>query len=138
MSDEVENPNQPSIQEPSVLDYVKSLFRFGEAARIRIPEFVEEAHELESDEFVIQESEELQGYPKPSTLSFQLFETPFPWRSLLALFLALIAQRTFEPPHEGTPLGIALYIIAFSFLEIGRASCRERVYISVVAVSLKK
>ena len=51
--------------------------------------------------------------------SFQFFETPFPWRSLLALLLALIAQRTFEPPHESTSLGIALYIIAFSFLGWG-------------------
>src|SRR5215210_969083 len=99
MSDELEKLSQPPIQEPSVLDYVKSLFRFGGAERIRIPEFVEEAQELKSDEVVIQESEDLQVSSKPSTFSFQLSKTSFPWRSLLALLIALIAQRTFEPPH---------------------------------------
>jgi len=119
MSDELENLNPPPIQEPSVLDYVKSLFKFGGAERIRIPEFVEEAQELKSDEMVMQESEDLQVRSQPSPLSFQFFASPFPWRSLLALMLALIAQRTFEPPHESTSLGIALYIIAFSFLGWG-------------------
>src|SRR5687767_14963787 len=119
MSDELENLSQPPLQEPSVLDYVRSLFRFGGAERIQIPEFVEEAQELKSDEIVIEESEDLKVSSGPSLRSFQLFETPFPWRSLLALLLALIAQRTFEPPHESTPLGIAVYIIAFSFLGWG-------------------
>ncbi len=41
MSDELPNPNQYPLREPSVLDYVKSLFRFG-SERIQIPEFVEE------------------------------------------------------------------------------------------------
>lgn len=102
-----------------MLDYVKSLFRFGGAERIRIPEFAEEAQEFKVDETVIQQSEDLQVRPKLSALSFQLSKTPFPWRSLLALLLALIAQRTFEPPHNSTSLGIALYILAFSFLGWG-------------------
>ena len=42
MSDETQNPNQPPIQEPSVLDYLKSLFRFGKGERIQLPDFAEE------------------------------------------------------------------------------------------------
>ena len=40
----------------------------------------------------------------------------FPWRSLLAFFLALIGQFTFEPPPTTSPLGIAFYIAAFGLL----------------------
>lgn len=40
MSDETQKPDQPPLDEPSVLDYVKSLFGRGE--RIQLPEFVEE------------------------------------------------------------------------------------------------
>ena len=43
MSDELQNNRQPD--EPSVLDYVKSLFRFGRGERIQIPDFVEEVQE---------------------------------------------------------------------------------------------
>jgi len=119
MNDGLQEPNQLPIQEPSVLDYVKSLFRFGGVERIRIPGFAEEAQEFKVEETVIHPSEDLQTGPKLSVLSFQLSKTPFPWRSLLALLLALIAQRTFEPPHNSTPFGIALYILAFSFLGWG-------------------
>ncbi len=119
MSDEIQQPNQPPMQEPSVLDYVKSLFRFGAAERIRIPEFVEDVQEFRLDETIIRPSEDLQVSSKPSTVSFRFSKTPFPWRSLLALLLALIAQTTFEPPPDNIARGIALYIIAFSFLGWG-------------------
>ena len=42
MGDENQTPNRYPLGEPSVLDYVKSLLRFGDGERIRIPEFVEE------------------------------------------------------------------------------------------------
>jgi hypothetical protein len=42
MSNENRNSNPHPLGEPSVLDYVKSLFRFGNAERIQIPEFLEE------------------------------------------------------------------------------------------------
>ena len=47
MSDELQKPDQQN--EPSVLDYVKSLFRFGNE-RIQIPEFVEEELSAISDQ----------------------------------------------------------------------------------------
>ena len=76
-----------------MLDYVKSLFRFGGVERIRIPEFVEEVQEFKVEETVIRPSEDLQVSSKLSTLSFQLSKTPFPWRSLLALVLEFIARN---------------------------------------------
>ena len=83
MSDELHN-NEPT-EEPSVLDYVKSLFRFGGAERISLPKFVE------------------QERPAPvasdrSTIAYLRSLTRFPWRSLLALLLALLGQSLFEPP----------------------------------------
>ena len=39
MSDETQDPTPQ--QEPSVLDYLKSLFRFGKGERIQLPDFVE-------------------------------------------------------------------------------------------------
>jgi len=127
MSDETQNPDQPPIQEPSVLDYVKSLFRFGNAERFQIPAFVEEekpsavSSQLSA---VNDQPEEIQSdnIAKSQPAAFQPFDpaqgkpTPFPWRSLLALFLTLIGQYTFEPPHTSVPLGYAFYLAAFGLL----------------------
>src|SRR5215207_5905380 len=49
-------------------------------------------------------------------LRLNLRSLPFPWRSLLALFLALIGQRLFEPPLAAVPLGYAFYISALILL----------------------
>jgi hypothetical protein len=133
MSDDVEKPDQ--LGEPSVLDYVKSLFRFGNGERIRIP-FEEESlfdGKVEKKESLFDGTPRLQTLedvqvepsfveapstdfqPVPETLKERSF-TPFPWRSLLAFLLAWIAQRTFEPPHTTTEFGVAVYIAAFSLL----------------------
>ena len=133
MSDDVEKPDQ--LQEPSVLDYVKSLFRFGNGERIKIP-FEEETVSEEriqkrqslfdatpglqplddvqlEPSFVEAPTTDLQPVPEPAEeRSF----TPFPWRSLLAFLFAWIAQQTFEPPHTATEFGLAIYIAAFSLL----------------------
>ena len=130
MSNETPNPNQYPLGEPSVLDYVKSLFRFRDGERIEIPDFVEEeersaisnqqlavngqltAIEVQVDEVptVVTESDhQLSTFNvKPST--------SFPWRSILAFILALIGQRLFEPPPTTYPLGYAFYIAALSLL----------------------
>src|SRR3972149_5102830 len=118
MSDELQKTDQPAAAEPSVLDYIKSLFKVGGVDKIRIPEFVEEEQEFKTHETIVQGSEDFQESSQPSVVLLQP-PTPFPWRSLLALFFALIAQSTFEPPQDGTPLGIALYILSFSFLGWG-------------------
>ena len=98
---------QPEPQEPSVLDYVKSLFRFG-GERIQLEE--QSAVVDEGQSALGEKSEEAQ-LPIANYQSI-----PFPWRSLLALFLALIGQNTFEPPSTASPLGIAFYLAAFALL----------------------
>jgi hypothetical protein len=135
MSDENPNPNQYQLGEPSVLDYVKSLFRSGNGKRIRAPFEKEPLGEgkVEERQFsmietdVLQPVDDIQLEPSilesPSTelqLSPEISEdrplTRFPWRSLLVLILALIAQITFEPPHTSATLGILLYIGTLSLL----------------------
>jgi hypothetical protein len=104
---------QPPFDEPSVLDYVKSLFRFGKGERIQLPD---------GDQQLAVSDEQLAVSRQPSAASHQVEEPqpsdihPFPWRSLLALLLALIGQNTFEPPPTASPLGFAFYIAAFSML----------------------
>src|SRR6185503_13567076 len=122
MSNETPNPNQYPLGEPSVLDYVKSLFRFGNGERIHVPEFVEEEQEekpfaisdqrLGMDFQVAKAQPEVivAAEPEPELLQPATVPTGFPWRSLLAFFLALIGQRLFEPPAGTAPLGYAFYI----------------------------
>jgi len=109
MSDETQNPNQPPQPEPSVLDYLKSLFRFGSGERIQLPDFVEAEQSAISDE-------SLAVSEQPETFQPANISTPFPWRSLLALVLALLGQKLFEPPPTTIPLGVAFYIMALSML----------------------
>lgn len=133
MSNDLQKPDP--FEEPTVLDYVKSLLSFGNRERIRIPgeeasrapeevresrSFLAETPALQTLEEVKQDTSFWQEPPAEvqlaPALSQELTPAAFPWRSLLALFLALIAQVNFEPPHDSTTLGIALYIAAFSML----------------------
>ncbi|MEW6287218.1 MAG: glycosyltransferase family 39 protein [Chloroflexota bacterium] len=98
---------QPEPQEPSVLDYVKSLIRFG-SERIQLPgksQFAIPSRQPPAESIHVEE-------PRLPLTAYH----PFPWRSLLALLLALIGQNTFEPPSIVSPLGIAFYLAAFALL----------------------
>lgn len=135
MSDNAEK-NAP-FEEPSVLDYVKSLFRFGNGERISIPgeedtlhrEQVKGKRAFTSEAPVGQPVEDLQEelafVEAPATETYPIPEgirkqpaVPFPWRSLLAFLLAWIGQRTFEPPHTSAEIGFAFYIAAFAVLAL--------------------
>ncbi|RIK31578.1 MAG: hypothetical protein DCC56_05185 [Anaerolineae bacterium] len=98
MNDESHEQN-PS-NEPSVLDYVKSLFRPGK--RIQIPEFADDA----------KPSGEPADEP-PASSDIQP-DSAFPWKSLLAVLLACAGQFFFEPPAATKGVGFALYIAALS------------------------
>jgi len=107
------DPDPTPLQEPSVLDYVKSLFRFG-GERIHLPEFVEEPSAASDQQSAVDQQED------PSQLPITSPEVPtrFPWRSLLALLFALLGQYLLEQAST-TPLGIAFYIAALSMLGWG-------------------
>ncbi len=122
MSNENPNPNQYPLGEPSVLDYVKSLFRFGNGDRIHVPEFVEEEQSAVSSQQSATDLQIAKTQPEviiatePETFQPSNVPTAFPWRSFLAFFLALIGQRLFEPPATNAPLGYAFYIGALILL----------------------
>jgi hypothetical protein len=135
MSEETEKSGQ--LEEPSVLDYFKSLFHFGNGKRIQIPaeketlieKPVQERHAFLTETPVLQPIEDVQQdlsfVEAPSTEVQPSLERvqpepppPFPWRSLLAFLLAWVGQAGFEPPHTTVTYGIALYIAAFAVLAL--------------------
>jgi 4-amino-4-deoxy-L-arabinose transferase-like glycosyltransferase len=102
--------NKPQ-NEPTVLDYVKSKLMFWQKKQIEIPG-PESAPETES-------SPPLSiGGPPDLAVPSQPFILP--WRSLLAIALALGAQRAFEPPRENPDqaawVGLCLYFLAIAML----------------------
>ncbi|MEO8356419.1 MAG: glycosyltransferase family 39 protein [Chloroflexota bacterium] len=126
MSNEKQNPDPTPLGEPSVLDYVKSLFR-GNSEKIQIPSFVREEQEesLAVSSQPVATDVQLVEFPVAPAETEAEFQPPafnpqpsrpFPWRSLLAFFLALIGQQLFEPPATSAPLGYAFYIGALILL----------------------
>jgi 4-amino-4-deoxy-L-arabinose transferase-like glycosyltransferase len=116
-------------EEPTVLDYIKSLLR-GKPIPIPASEAVGEEGEVsqaqqqpevplaqqglpETDELVVEGPtilEEPVAYP--AAVRFSL-----PWRSLLALSLALLAQLSLEPrPDRGWIAGLFFYLLAAAWL----------------------
>jgi hypothetical protein len=105
MSDELRNPSP--VEEPSVLDYVKSLFKFGNRERIQIQSFFEEEKESRPDLSVSPQPGDI---PQPSAFRLApavlpppepqpsapevapqpVTSNPFPWRSLLAFLIDLL------------------------------------------------
>ena len=112
MTDNSQQQDSTPQQEPSVLDYFKSLFRFG-GEKIQLPDSDQQL--AVSDQSEEPQSVDLsQG--KPETFPSSNLQSNFHWRSLLALLFALIGQNTFEPPPTTSPLGYAFYIAAFAVL----------------------
>ena len=91
--------------EPTILDYVKSKFKFWEKGQIEIPSPITE----------VQISEQQEGQPQEKPKE----RKPLPWRSLLALTLALVAQRSFEPvpgDFRAWLPGTVFYLVALGLL----------------------
>ncbi len=87
--------------EPSVLDYVKSLLPWSRQ-QIAVPA-PEPASLAPAAEERVQEK-------------VQEHAVPLPWRSLLALASALLAQTLLEPPNPGVPVAIGFYVLALGLL----------------------
>jgi len=110
MTNDLQNP-EPQ-QEPSVLDYFKSLFRFGKET----PAISDQPIAIGRETLAVSQSDADQTSDIQQSSFSILHSNAFPWRSLLAMFFALIGQRAFEPPPTTTPLGYMFYITAFALL----------------------
>ncbi len=116
-------------EEPSVLDYLKSKLKFWEhGEKVEIPG----GPETSQDGLSKARKTSMATPPGPSSTRIEpsapserpnTGTRPWPWRSLLALFIALFAQRAWEPrPDRTAGLGLALYFLALVFLVWGYLS----------------
>jgi len=113
MSNDSQIPD-PQNPEPTVLDLFKavtknwaSFFSFVRTlwdARRRA-----ELNQALADEAALNAGGELKPQ-EPVRASY------FPWRSVLAFFIALAAQLSLEPPNRQANMGAALYLFALGFL----------------------
>ncbi|MGB9521749.1 MAG: hypothetical protein ACPL6F_03230, partial [Anaerolineales bacterium] len=98
------------MEEPSVLDYIKNLLRDWR----QIPRLL---RQRKGGAEIVPSPE--QNIPQPNlstqnveTLKPQKRQIRYPLASLLALFLAIFAQLSLEPPDPNKDLGVTLYILA--------------------------
>ncbi|RJP49283.1 MAG: hypothetical protein C4583_12875 [Anaerolineaceae bacterium] len=109
------------MPEPTVLDYVKSIFKDWHSFTAFLRAWAERA---DTTQLVETSAPEDKTSPAESPVtnyseaSLRDQSPTFPWRSLLALLLALIAQRSFEPlgepPTQSAMIGVPLYIAALA------------------------
>ncbi len=109
--------NPPGMEEPSILDYLKSRLKFwehryeskpapGETGMAPVTEARPPAVSTESPK---QAQAGKPGLPE-QTLKISPQHYRWPWRSLLALFFALLGQRSFEPSGTRSNLpGLIFY-----------------------------
>ncbi len=99
------------MNEPSVLDYVKSIFKDWNSFQSFLQALFKREDTtqwIEPVEAAAQES----PAPEPEAAQEPSAPKAFPWRTLLVLFLALSAQRMFEPPQQMANIGVIFYVSA--------------------------
>ncbi len=97
------------MTEPTVLDYFKSIFKDWRSFSAFVRAW---ANRADTAQMVEVAADVADAAPAAEPSSFILHPSSFPWRSLLALFLALFAQRMFEPPTQSAQLGVPFYLMA--------------------------
>ncbi len=107
-----ETPQQTPEQEPTVLDLYKSVTKDWRSFFNFIQSLWDARRRAELDRELALEV--AQAVPE------QVPEEPvrvdyFPWRSVLSLFLALVAQALLEPPNRQANIALALYVFAAGF-----------------------
>lgn len=108
--------NHPDIEEPSILDYLKSKLKFWERGQ-KVELYALEPvspHPIEGESPATQPgTPERAGSPREKTSQ----ASHWPWRSLLALVFALLGQRAFEPsPNRTVIAGLVLYGFGLAWL----------------------
>ncbi len=125
------------MEEPSVLDYLKSLLHWRGSPKIVFPSDTPLEGEEGNRSPSLGESEQalmsvgLQQAEDAQTFTIDEFQdeekvepifqepagpSPWPWRAIIALFLALFAQLGFEPPDRALIPGLVLYGLAAAML----------------------
>ena len=103
-------------KEPSVLDYLKDKLKFRKPGqRMGLPEAEPDLPEAAEEHVPAMVSDESDVVIKTWARVSQT--NAWPWRSLLALFFALLGQRAFEPsPNRTATVGLVLYGFALAWL----------------------
>ena len=99
------------MTEPTVLDYVKSIFKDWKSFSTFLRAWADRADTTQMIEVPAPEFVEA-GEPISAEVDNLQSKSAFPWRSLLMLVIALAAQRMFEPPDRNAILGVFLYLAA--------------------------
>jgi len=109
MTDDSHDPQFEPVPEPSVLDYLKSKLLPGRHAAVEIPAPGSRAEES------LSAAETVETATSPPSPNRNLLGR-LPWRALIALALALLAQRFYEPPGSRATSGNILYVVAAAVL----------------------
>jgi hypothetical protein len=109
MTDDLRDPHLPPPPEPSVLDFIKAKLSFGGRAAIELP-----APEEREPPHRIAAADAVAPGTRPPVVRGLL--SSLPWRSLLALTLALFAQALFEPPSRSAVGGGIAYALGLSIV----------------------
>jgi hypothetical protein len=102
--------DKPGLGEPSVLDFVKSIFRDWKSFTGFVRSLWDARRREEMSRALADEIREPSPEPVPFTSGY------FPWRALLALGLALAGQWMLEPPTPRLQLAVGFYILALGVL----------------------
>ncbi len=104
-----ETPQPPPENEPSVLDLYKSVTKDWRSFSRFIQSLWDERRRAELDHALVLET--ANTLPEPRNEESAQANS-LPWRALLALFLALMAQAVLEPPSRLVNISLALYPLA--------------------------
>ena len=107
-----ETPQPLPENEPTVLDFYKSVTKDWASFFNFVRSLWDARRREELDRTLASEVANYVPEPMPEEPARASY---FPWRSLLALFLALSAQVLLEPPNRQVNISVALYILAAVF-----------------------
>lgn len=106
------------MNEPSVLDYLKAKLKFWRKTELRIPAYPESGEPHELDDYLDTVSLASDGgvsidleISKPTPVARR-----FPWKTLIAFSLALVAQSLLEPSMQHKDASLLLYLVGIGFM----------------------
>jgi hypothetical protein len=114
------------MNEPTILDYIKSIFKsldsFGDFVRALFERKdttqMEEFRSTTETQVVSEPSVEESAVPVEAPQRTPFFQK-IPWLVLGMLFFALIGQKQFEPPRDAYFIGVFFYLIALGLAVVG-------------------